>query len=135
MNRGVIRRTAWCAVAVLTACAVGPKISNFWLASSPEGTPVTVLLNDSEFRSAELLEMADSSVLLLTRERELVRVYYSRIRVFRPQHGPSFHGADPMRPMRLAQLRALARYPQGLTPGQVDTLLATYAQSRVEVHR
>ena len=96
---------------------------------------VTVTLADAEFRAVELLEVGDSAVLVLTARRELVRIYYGRMRGFVPLHGPALQrGASP-RSEHITRWRPLSRFPQGLVETQVDTLLAFYGQPRVDVRR
>ena len=126
---------ALCLVALLAACAVGPSISGFGPAFSPQGVSVTVRLADAEFRGAELLEVGDSSVLVLTNRRELVRIYYGSMRVFEVPHGPVLHRGSSPRSEYIARWRALSRFPQGLAQAQLDTLASLYGQPRVEVRR
>ena len=125
----------FCVVALLSACAIGPSVSDYPPALSPQGMTVTVRLADVEFPGAELLEVGDSSVLVLTAQRELVRIYYARMRQFAPLHGPVlYRGASP-RSRDIAAWRPLSRFPQGLVQAQVDTLLSFYGRQRVDVRR
>ena len=124
-----------CVAALLSACAVGPSVSDFPPAVTPQGMSVTVTMADAEFRGAELLEVGDSSVLVLTAQRELVRIYYTRIRRFEPLHGPALYRGALPRATDIAAWRPLSRFPQGLVQAQVDTLASFYGQPRVDVRR
>lgn len=131
----VVHAVAFAVCALLVACTIGPRAARFPPATSPEGVRATVTLSDSVYRAAELLEVGDSAVLLLTPQRQLVRVYYPRIRALVPEHGPPIHRTATPSAEQKAEWRALSRFPQGLSPAQLDALLAFYGQQRVEVRR
>jgi hypothetical protein len=120
------------AVLLGVGCYHGPSLQKFGPAQDPEGIGVDLRLRHAHVLG-ELLEVQDSSLLVLTDVNQVVSVPVASIR-----HG-LFHDLGELlgpgldRTAALSRLRNLSRFPAGLTPALRSRLLAAYDQTEVLV--
>jgi len=128
----VSARAAILLLALLSACHVGRSVTRFAPARSPAGARVDVRLMSQRLLVGELLAVDDTSLLVLSAASNpaITRVAIAQI-----------HQADLEelgvivargRFITLGRRRLainLGRYPQGMTPELLASLLATYHQS------
>lgn len=119
---------------VAAACYHGPSIYKFAPVQGPSGIDVELRLLTTDFVQGELLEVQDSSLIVLS-ENRVVSVPVSAIQRGRfDQLGYLLgEGVDPE--SALAKLRNFSRFPAGLTPPLRARLLAAYGQTTVDVVR
>ncbi|HVT45354.1 MAG TPA: hypothetical protein VMT00_13295 [Thermoanaerobaculia bacterium] len=117
----------------LTACAVGPRVGDFKPAYSPAGIEVTLNLEGESTLKGELLEVRDSGLVMLN-DNEVILISYASIRRGGlAQTGIRIgEGKPPARAAR-EQLRLLSRYPQGLSPELLASLLSAYGQEKLTI--
>jgi hypothetical protein len=115
-----------------TSCAVGYKTANFAVAHQPAGVATTLDLGT--VMRGELLAVEDNALIVLS-EQQITRVPYTTIRKATfAQTGISIRDFAVSTAER-DKLRLLSRYPQGLTPALLQSLLAAYRQSEVATPR
>jgi hypothetical protein len=117
------------AIALATGCHYGPKIENLNFASSPRGASVQVTRVNGAV-SGELLAINDDGLVVLE-GRRMVTVPFPEIRDARfAEIGSaySFGGGTQPDPEKLAMLRRISHFPQGITPEIKARLLTMYQQ-------
>ena len=116
------------------ACYHGPSIYTFDPVHRPTGIDADLRLEKKRV-SGELLEVQDTTLILLTDSRKVVSVPVQSIRsgAFDRLGVMIGEGIDPQ-PV-LTTLRSFSRFPFGLTPELRARLLASYGQTEVEVVR
>ncbi len=129
------RYIAISSVLVFAACYHGPSIYKFAPVQGPAGIDADLRLRSKTVVQGELLEVQDSSLIVLSDSGRVVSVPVGAI-------GRGRFGtlgdliADGVNPeSALAQLRNFSRFPGGLTPGLRARLLAAYGQTEVDVAR
>ena len=128
------RLTVTLAVAVvLTACAVGPKVKNFVPAQKPSGVETSLKLDGGGSVTGELLAVEETALVILS-GNNVTRVAYESIDsgTF-PQTAIRIGGHQLPRADARERLRLLSRFPQGLTPTLLSSLLAAYRQANIAV--
>ena len=112
-----------------TSCAVGHKTTNFAVAQQPAGVATTLDLGRTVMRG-DLLAVEVNALIVLS-DQQITRVPYTSIRkaTFAQTRVSirDFAVTDAARDT----LRLLSRYPQGLNPALLRSLLAAYRQSEV----
>jgi hypothetical protein len=121
-------------VVVLAACYHGPSISTFPPVQEPYGVDADLRLRGARVHG-ELLEVMDSTLILLTDADKIVAVPVSVIQVgtFDKLGQLIVEGIKPE--PGLARLRPFSRYPAGLTPELWARLLGAYGQTEPQVIR
>jgi hypothetical protein len=120
-----------CASVLLAACHFGGSVERFPPATSANGERVT--LNGSV--SGELLLVQDTALVVLVRVGAGMHVTvapFRRIRTADFDHlgaDYDFVASATPDPELLSRLRAVSRYPQGLTAEQTAKLLASLGQA------
>jgi len=131
------------AALAVAACHVGPQVNKSDLGVSAYGANVDVELTRKvrakrvEY-NGELLEVRDDGLLILTHEEvdtdpRIALIPWSTI--YRagtsdlPGIAVRMSQGDSQRKASTDKLRNVSRYPQGLSPGLTDRLLARYGQS------
>lgn len=123
----VVSLTLMCA-----ACTIGTPLSRFEPAKVPGGATVTVFTRANQDRyKGELLAIDDSTILLVRRDT-LTRIPLWDVRSIQAPLGEGIGVPDGG---RRAQLRRIARYPQGMTPDLERRLLEAYHQSAIVIGR
>jgi hypothetical protein len=116
---------------VLTAgCAIGPSLSSFPPAASPGGVEVTLGLHAGPTVAGELLAVEEAALLLVTAEGELLRAALAGVVRLWARYG---RYPLPLSDASKARLRALARYPEGVSPGLERRLVEVYGRREVTV--
>jgi len=119
---------------LLAACYHGPSIDTFEPVQGPHGVTADLRFEDTRVRG-ELLEVQDTTLLVLTDSNKVVSVPLRSIRV------GTFDKLDTMisegmeLQSALAALRPFSRFPTGLTPALRARLLAAYGQAEAQVVR
>jgi hypothetical protein len=118
---------------VCCSCTVGRQAGNFRLAQAPAGVEATVATDGGgALMRGELLSVDDTSLLILV-NRQVTRVPYTRIRKASfMQAGVTITDVPPTKLVK-DQLHLLSRYPQGVSPALLRSLLAAYGQAEVVV--
>lgn len=131
-------------VAAAFGCSYGLKARNFAPANSPRGVIGRVSLAAEQF-DAELIEARDTALLLLVNPTAAVSsgvagnaprlrvVPYAGIQsaTFRQTRLVLGNGRAPGA-ATLRSLRLLSRFPQGVSPDLLETLLRAYGQTQLE---
>jgi len=119
---------------LLAACYHGPSIYKFDPVQRPTGIDADLRLEKTRV-TGELLEVQDTTLILLTDSRKVVSVPVQGIRsgAFDRLGVMIGEGLD-LQPA-LTTLRSFSRFPFGLTPALRGRLLAIYGQTEVEVVR
>jgi len=119
---------------LVAACYHGPSIYSFDPVRRPTGVDADLRLEKKRV-SGELLEVQDTTLILLTDSRKVVSVPVQGIRsgAFDKLGVMIGEGMD-LQPA-LTKLRPFSRFPFGLTPELRARLLAVYGQTEVEVVR
>jgi hypothetical protein len=132
-------------VAAGFGCSYGMKARNFAPANSPRGVVGLVSVGSAQFE-AELIEARDTALLVLVNPNAAVAsagspesaprlrlVPFAQIRsaVFRQTHLAVADGKTPSA-KALESLRLLSRFPQGVSPALLETLLRAYSQTQLE---
>ncbi|HET7711791.1 MAG TPA: hypothetical protein VFL80_07665 [Thermoanaerobaculia bacterium] len=130
----MIRRTFVLLLALaLTGCALGPKVDSFAPARSAAGIEASLALDGGASAKGELLAVEETALVLLN-QKVVTRVPYSSIRsgTF-PQSGVAITNGRFQNAESREKLRLLSRFPQGLTPPLLASLLAAYGQEAIAV--
>lgn len=123
-------------LALLIGCGIGPRAENADLARKPTGSQIRVQTRDVDFRDAELLVSQDSALLILTEAGTLVSVYHDQVwTITLPGKPPIVLRGRAPAPRQAAVLKAMSRFPQGLTATQLDQLIAHHGNRDIEVIR
>lgn len=138
----------------LLACSVGTKVGSFRPANEPGGARVALRIKPGETAERELLAVTVEGELLAVRDTALLilrqapsgnpappapRIVLVPLRGiwqgdFRQLHGSPRIEAGRFYPAEaLAQVRLVSRYPQGVSDGLLQALLAVYHQTKLDV--
>ena len=130
-----MKRAALVGVLALAAsgCMIGPRIGSYAPAAAPQGAAVIV---DDNIRT-ELLTASDTALLLRRPNGRLVLEHFGAFGAWDielPEGRRTFSMAfrAPSR-SELERFRLVSRYPQGLTPAQLEALLSDAGQKALEV--
>lgn len=120
---------------LLSACVFrhGETVDSYPPAQGPEGLPAVLAVEGRGTLQGELLEVAETG-LLVRAGRVIYRVRYTRIRrASFPTDSEelSFRGPSPPRPEVRERLRLVSRFPQGMDEGLLARLLEAYGQDEV----
>ncbi|MEO5895422.1 MAG: hypothetical protein ABIS06_06955 [Vicinamibacterales bacterium] len=115
-----------------TACSYGTRIADFRPAHNPSGVDVRVATTGGDL-SGELIEMRDSGFVLLTGGPSKLRlVPYTEVRSAKfEQIGSLIGDRQPPNGGARERLRLVSRFPQGMSPQVLETLLKTYGQTEL----
>jgi len=122
-------------VLVVAGCYFGPSPRNYGPAREVHGRTAQIETQEadgSRIRVAgELLAVTDSNVVLRAERGEILAVAYPRTRWLRIQgRSTNLTGAQlSTSPRRRADVREFARFPYGVRPATLDTLLAGAGQT------
>jgi hypothetical protein len=130
--RGYIAITS---VLLLAACYHGPSIYKFGPVRGPAGIGADLRLRTKTVVQGELLEVQDSSLIVLTDSNRIVSVPLSGVRSGAFDKLGVIIGEGMNLESALAKLRPFSRFPTGLTPELRARLLAAYGQTEAEVVR
>ncbi len=118
----------------LSGCLLlGPTARSFPPATGPAGVRATLTTSQGVF-DAEVVEVRDAALLVLRGDNRLVLVPYTAIQrgEFDQMRRLRIEGRQPLERPHLEQLRLVSRYPQGVSPELLRTLLAAYGQRELE---
>ena len=133
------------AVTLLSACHVGPQLKSLDLAKNPEGATIEVQVLPTDGRgklefAGELLEIRDDGIVFFGTSSgsdadEIVFVAWTksgRVRAtefggYRAEAGRSLEWSDENK----ERFRLISRFPQGISPELMDSLLAVHRQEAV----
>lgn len=125
-------------VGAVLACNTGTRLEKFAPAHEPAGVTIRLRLHfgqGTQLLAGELLAVQDSGILLRDSTR-IVFVWNDAVRYGETTTrgtGLSFE-RKPVGSTR-EQLRLLSRYPDGVSPGLLSSLLAAYGRDSVETAR
>jgi hypothetical protein len=136
---------AFLVATVAGGCSYGMKVATFVPASGPRGILCRVSL-DSTRMEAELIEVRDTGLVVLTNPNaapsssvdavnvpRLRLLPYGSIRSARfEQTNLAVGGGSVPAPKTLRRLRLLSRFPQGIGPDLLESLLRAYGQTQVD---
>ena len=131
-------RSACAAILVVSAlaacgCHFGTRTQTFGPARGPGGVAAEIVTPAGSWVSGELLEVQDTALLVLSDQR-IVLVPYSLVRSAQfdqmNRNTMILGQVTPSVAVR-EELRLVSRFPQGVTPGLLEELLAAYGQSEV----
>jgi hypothetical protein len=116
----------------LAHCAVGPRVENFKPAQQPSGVEATLNFDGATLK-AELLEVRETALVVLNDSKVMLIPYRIIRRGEFLQTGISIREGNPPSATDREQLRLLSRFPQGLSPSMLNSLLAAYRQEKLTV--
>ena len=128
---GVALLVAALAGALAGACTTGPDPQEFRPAISPYGITTQLSTREATYRG-ELLEARDTAFVVL-HDSILTLVPFAGVRHATFHRYPVRYQRGTPGAEQLAELRRLARYPQGLTADQLARLLAAHGQRELRV--
>ncbi|HEU4748584.1 MAG TPA: hypothetical protein VFS56_08800 [Gemmatimonadaceae bacterium] len=117
------------AISLAAGCRFGPKMEKLSIASSPRGAMIEAATLTGPV-NGELLSVTDDGVVVLQANR-VVNVRFAEIRGARFRElGSDYRFGGERRPDadRMARLRRVSRFPQGITPEIQARLLTLYPQ-------
>ena len=122
------------AALVAAGCKVGLSAHGFHPARSPAGVLVAIQTSASTLRG-ELLGMTPDGVVVLDEARRVTSVPYPLVRhVWSKQmRSVIIRSNERNVPGRLAYLRRVSRFPQGVSEDLIRDLLAAYGQDSLVV--
>lgn len=126
-------------------CSYGMKVSTFVPAAGPRGVICRVSL-DSTRMEAELIEVRDTGLVVLMNPNaapsssvDAVNAPRLRLLPYGSIHSARFEqtnlsvgGGSVPAPKTLRRLRLLSRFPQGIAPDLLESLLRAYGQTQVD---
>jgi hypothetical protein len=133
------------AVLSLSACHVGPQIKDLELANNPEGATVEVQVLPADGRDklkfeGELLEIRDDGIVfsgtsaddaadqvIFVAWSRATRVRATEFGGYRAEIGRSLEWS----PETKERFRLISRFPQGISPEIMDSLLAAHRQEEL----
>lgn len=123
------------AVFALVGCHVGTSGANLPVATQPGGAHVSLRTAMGVY-GGELLAVQDDGVIISS-DRIMFASFSAIVGLTVEKMGRQFQlgTADVPRGERLAQFRAVSRFPQGLTPNIRSVLLAQKSQAEIAVIR
>jgi len=112
------------------ACMIGPSAGNFQPATGPAGITVQIASRRTPKLAGELLEVRDTALLVLA-EGAVQLAPFAAIRTARFQKYGSLDFGNAKTPSASDRddMRRLARFPSGLTPELLRTLLQASGQT------
>jgi len=112
------------------ACMIGRSAGNFQPATGPAGITVQITTRQTPKLAGELLEVRDTAFLVLA-EGAVQLAPFRAIRAARFQQRGSLDFGDGETPSAESRerMRQLARFPTGLTPELLQTLLQASRQT------
>lgn len=132
---------------LLSGCHGGPQIENFVPARTPDGLMIDIALPSKlvpgNHLAGELLDVREDGLLVLREPATagpagsgtVSLVPYASIRTVRAHDLPSLrvncHGHPPKQEA-VGQLKLMSRFPQGVSPELLASLLAAHSQEQVE---
>lgn len=136
LGRAMLTAGLLLGVAACQIASFGPRVEDFGPAHSGRGVSTDLMLTDRTTFDAELLELRDQGLLLLTDEPAIIFVPWDRVRhaSFEDLRQTISHQRAP-EPEVLDRLRLVARYPQGLDDAQLHLLLDAHGQAQVREER
>lgn len=117
----------------ISACAVGPRVENFKPAHQPAGIDATIRLDTGASLSSELLDVQEGGLLVLNGRRVTLVPYTSILSATFPQTSIRIEARTAPSTLRREQLRLLSRFPQGLSPTLLNSVLAAYQQEKLVI--
>jgi len=133
-----MRHSLMVTAALLTvgACMIGPRTGNFAPATGPQGIAADLRLGEegrAETRvQGELLEMQDTALVLLSADR-VVYVPIGAIEWGKFQRRGVLIAQGEMRKGTGPWLKAVSRFPAGMSPEIRTRLLAAYGQTQPDI--
>ena len=123
-----MKRPVAAVVLLAVGCAYGPRITRFGPAMGPHGVMTTFTADSGSTHTGELLEV-QATGLLLALGSSLAFVSYEGLQSARFE-GLTLKvgGRRPPDEKKLATLRLVSRYPQGLSPPLRQQLLEAHGQ-------
>jgi hypothetical protein len=121
-------------VLLLVACYHGPSIYKFGPVRGPGGIDADLRLQKARVHG-ELLEVQDTTLIVLTDSNKVVSVPLSGVRSGAFDKLGEIIGEGMNLESALARLRPFSRFPTGLTPELRARLLAAYGQTEAQVVR
>jgi hypothetical protein len=123
------------AVFAMAGCHVGMRGANLPVATQPGGAYVSLRTASGAY-AGELLAVQDDGVIISS-DRIMFAPFSAIVGLTMGKMGRQFQlgTADAPRGERLAQFRAVSRFPQGLTPNIRSVLLAQKSQAEIAVIR
>lgn len=115
------------AISLATGCRFGPKMEKLSVARGPGGAAIEAATLTGPV-NGELVSVTDDGVVVLQANR-LINVRFAEIRNARFKELGSdyrFGGQKRPDPDRIARLRRVSRFPQGITPEIEARLLTLY---------
>jgi hypothetical protein len=120
---------------ISAACSIGTRVKGFQPALRPEGVTATLHLAAGQVE-AEVLAI-DDTALIVRRFQDSLPVAVVRFRAIREaafrQVGATMAGGRPPRSVDRERIRLVSRFPQGLTPELLQSLLAAYGQAQPQL--
>ena len=114
----------------MSACSYGTRIADFRPAYLPNGVVVRVNTSRGEL-NGELIDMRETGFVILTSANEKLRLIpFEQVRSAKFEKVGSLlgNGKTPTSAEH-NRLRLLSRFPQGMSPEVLETLLKTYGQT------
>jgi hypothetical protein len=128
----MLRSVALLVAAVSAACSVGTRVARFQPALRPEGVIATLHLASGPVE-AEVLAI-DDTALIVRRLQDSLPVAVVRFKAIRDgtfhQVSAVISAGRPPRAVDRERIRLVSRFPQGLTPELLQSLLAAYGQAQ-----
>ena len=116
----------------IAACSYGTRIGDFRPAHSPNGVNVRVTTTRGAL-NGELIELRDTGLVVLTAgPDQLCLIPYAQVRSTRfEQVGSSIGDGRAPTAQQRERLRLFSRFPQGMSPQVLETLLKAYGQTEL----
>jgi hypothetical protein len=121
------------ALLAILGCHVGMSGAELPVATQPDGARVSLNTASGAY-AGELLAVQDDGVIISS-DRIMFAPFSAILDLRLERMGRQFHlgRADVPTGERLAQFRAVSRFPQGLTPNIRSVLLAQRSQAEIQV--
>lgn len=121
------------ALLAVVGCHLGMRGADLPVATQPGGARVSLRTSTGAY-TGELLAVQNDGVIVSS-DRIMFAPFSAIIDLRLERMGRQFHlgKADVPAGERLAQFRAVSRFPQGLTPNIRSVLLAQRSQSEIEI--
>ena len=127
-----------------TACAFGPKVADYPTATGPNGASISIMVADIEY-IGELYEVRDDALVILSqtrvehalpkspRSREVVvrRILLTQIKSAGLAIGSKAGVSWATAPATRERFRLLSRFPQGIPPELLPSILKTFGQTAI----
>ena len=120
------------AACVCGACHYGPTFSSYPPARNPHGAEAEIITTSKGSITAEIIEVRDSDVMILSDGKLELRPYASIKSLTIGGLKRSFNiGGRPLSSKTRDELRLFSRFPQGLTPELLSRLLQANGQTEL----